>query len=147
MQASHKAGPLAPVSYVTDGQRAPPQVYAALNAIGEVAWCINRPVLDALKHAGDRGMQIGSMPPLGDLPLRDTPKGSAFVVQRAPKWLNGQLHVTVRRAILHPPEGKAWSALLHHVRAIWDEVPHLRVSVLTGSPWGYVSAVQRFAVA
>ena len=50
-------------------------MYAALNAIGEVAWCINRPVLDALKHAGDRGMQIGSMPPVGDLPLRDTPQG------------------------------------------------------------------------
>ena len=43
-------------------------------------------------------MQIGSMPPLGDLPLRDTPRGSAFAVQRAPKWLKGQLHVTVRRA-------------------------------------------------
>ena len=77
-------------------------MYAALNAIGEVAWCINRPVLDALKHAGDRGMQIGSMPPVGDLPLRDTPKGSAFAVQRAPKWLQGQLHVTVRRAHFPP---------------------------------------------
>ena len=88
--------------------RVAPQVYAALNAIGEVAWCINRPVLDALKHAGERGMQIGSMPPLGDLPLRDTPRGSAFVVQRAPKWLRGQLHVTVGCANFHP-EGKAWS--------------------------------------
>ena len=91
----------APVSCGADGQRAPPQVYAALNAIGEVAWCINRPVLDALQHAGGREMQIGSMPPLGDLSLRNTPKGRAFAVQRAHKWLKGQLHVTVSRAMCH----------------------------------------------
>ena len=77
-------------------------MYAALNAIGEVAWCINQPVLDALQHAGKQGMQIGSMPPLGDLFLRDAPKGRAFAVQRASKWQKGQLQVTVSRAVFYP---------------------------------------------
>ena len=110
-------------------------MYAALNAIGEVAWCINRPVLDALQHAGDRGMQIGSMPPLADLPLRDPPPGRAFAVERAPKWLRGQLHVTVRRAISRPQWARPGQHLLHHVWAVWDGVPSLGDAVLTDAHW------------
>ena len=57
------------------------QVYAALNAIGEVAWSINGPVVDALKHAGDEGMLIGNMPIQEDLPLTPTPRQRIFAVQ------------------------------------------------------------------
>jgi DNA-directed RNA polymerase len=57
------------------------QVYAALNAIGEVAWSINGPVVDALKHAWDEGMRIGNMPIQEDLPLTPTPPQRIFAVQ------------------------------------------------------------------
>ena len=57
------------------------QVYAALNAIGEVAWSINGPVVDALKHAWDEGMRIGNMPIQEDLPLTPTPRQRIFAVQ------------------------------------------------------------------
>ena len=57
------------------------QVYAALNAIGEVAWSINGPVEDALKHAWDEGMRIVNMPIQEDLPLMSTPRQRIFAIQ------------------------------------------------------------------
>ncbi len=57
------------------------QVYAALNAIGEVAWSINTPIVDALKHAWDENMRIGNMPIQEDLPLTPTPRQRIFAVQ------------------------------------------------------------------
>ena len=70
------------------------QVYAALNAIGEVSWSINTPVYEALMHAWEQRMQIGSMPPQDDQPLRKVPASRMFAVQST-RWPKGQMIVSV----------------------------------------------------
>ena len=70
------------------------QIYAALNAIGEVSWSINAPMYEALMHAWGQRMQIGSMPPQDDQPLRSTPASKMFAVQST-RWPKGQMIVSV----------------------------------------------------
>lgn len=69
-------------------------MYAALNAIGEVAWSINAPIYEALMQAWGQRMQIGSMPPQDDQPLRSTPASKMFAVQST-RWPKGQMIVSV----------------------------------------------------
>lgn len=37
------------------------EVYAALNAIKEVTWSIDKPVFEALTHAWEKGTDVGGM--------------------------------------------------------------------------------------
>ena len=81
-------------SYLTLTLRACMQVYAALNAIGEVSWSINTPIYEVLMQAWEQRMQIGSMPPQDDQPLQSIPASRMFAVQST-RWPKGQMIVSV----------------------------------------------------
>ena len=85
---------LGSVCHLSTARLASMQVYAALNAIGEVSWSINTPVYEALMHAWEQRMQIGSMPPQDDQPLRSVPASRMFAVQST-RWPKGQMIVSV----------------------------------------------------
>ena len=49
------------------------RVYAAVNGIQRTAWRVNEPVLEVLQHVLEANMDVGDVPPAGDIPRPPQP--------------------------------------------------------------------------
>ena len=67
------------------------QVYAALNALGEVGWCINQPMYDVVQSAYDQQLPICDLPRKKPLPMIAQKKAARFRSARTRTQLLAQV--------------------------------------------------------
>lgn len=77
--------------HVVDSVKVCLQVYAALNALGELPWRINTPVLEVIERAVTEQLPIAQLPHVLEPKFRPKPKAKRFRVVRE----GGQLLIRV----------------------------------------------------
>ena len=83
------------------------QVYAALNAIGDLAWAINRPMLEVVEQAWKSGEPICELPSQQHAPMLPPPSSRRFMTARAGRQLLAQVRPSSQLLIVQSEHGVA----------------------------------------